>query len=67
MLGCFVNLPDFYTVFLGFYTVNFLCLRGNRVNIQAIPTDEARKSVHEENLYMNFGVSFLTRIILMYL
>ena len=28
--------------------MNFLCSRGNRVNIQAVPTDEAtRKSVHE--------------------
>ena len=28
--------------------MNFLCFRGNRVNIQAVPTDEVtRKSVHE--------------------
>ena len=32
----------------GFYAVNFMCSRGNIVNIQAVPTDEAtRKSVHE--------------------
>ena len=44
-------------MFLGFYTVNFLCFRGNRVNIQAVPNDEAtRKSVHE--FWTNLQVSF---------
>ena len=33
-------------VFLGFYTLNFLCFRGNRVNIQGVSTDKAtRKSI----------------------
>ena len=53
--------PDFCMVFLGFYTVNFLCFRGSRVNIQAVLTDEAtRKSVHE--FWTISQVSFLTRI-----
>ena len=35
-------------VFLGFYTVNLLCFRGNRVNIEGVSTDKAtRKSVHK--------------------
>ena len=44
-------------MFLGFYTVNFLCFRGNRVNIQAVRNDEATiKSVHE--FWTNLQVSF---------
>ena len=36
------------SVFLGFSTVNFLCSRGDRVNIQGVSTGEAtRKSVHK--------------------
>ena len=46
--------------------MNLLFFRGNRVNIQAVPTDEVtRKSVHEFWRYSQ--VSFLTRITLMYL
>ena len=46
--------------------MNLLCFRGNRVNIQAVPTDEVtRKSVHEFWRYSQ--VSFLTRVTLMYL
>ena len=44
----FFNLPDFCSVFLGFYTVNFPCFRGNRVNIQGVLK-------LQENLCINFG------------
>ena len=53
--------------------MNFLCFRGNRLNIQTVPTDEAtRKFVHEYWRYFKSKVqsssskysqvSFLTRI-----
>ena len=46
--------------------VKFLCFRGKRVDIQAVPTEEVtRKSVHE--IWKNSQVSFLTRVTLMYL
>ena len=44
------NSNQFWLPFLrsGFYTVNFLCFRENRINMQAVPTDEAtRKSGHK--------------------
>ena len=48
MLGLFCESTWLLDLFLSFYMVKFLCFRGNRVNIQAVPTDEAtRKSVHE--------------------
>ena len=64
-LAPFLKLPDFYTVFLGFYMVNVLCFRVERVNIQGVSTEL------RENLYTNFGGirnfdTFLTRITLMY-
>ena len=66
MLGLFCESTWLLDLFLGFYMVKFLCFRGNRVNIQAVPTNEAtRKSVHE--FWWNSQVSFLTRITLMYL
>ena len=52
-----LNLPDFETAFLGFYTVNFLCFSGHRVNIQGVSTDEAtRRSVYKfsRNLQLSF-------------
>ena len=46
-------------MFLGFYTVNFLLFRGNRVNIQGVLTDEAtRKSLHNV-YYINVCVKFV--------
>ena len=56
----FFNPPDFYKVFLGFYTVNFPCFKGNRVNIQGVLT--TRKSVHK--FWRNLEFSFMTRITL---
>ena len=42
------HLTSRLTVFLGFYKVNFLCFRRNRVNIQGVSTDKAaRKFVHK--------------------
>ena len=61
----FLNLPDFQTLLLGFYAVNFLCFWGNRVNIQGVSTGKAgRKSEH--NFRRNSQFSFLTRTILTY-
>ena len=50
------NLPDFKTVFLVFYTVNFLCFRGNRVNMKGASTG---KCVHK--FWRNSQFLFLTR------
>ena len=48
MLVSFFELPDFEMVFLGFYSVNFPCFGGNRVNIQGVSSDKAtRKSMHK--------------------
>ena len=47
-LAYFQTVFDFQIVFLGFYTVNLLCFRENRVNIEGVSTDKAtRKSVHK--------------------
>ena len=54
------NLPDFKTVFLVFYTVNFLCFRENRVNMKGASTGKAtRKCVHK--FWRNSQFPFLTR------
>ena len=43
-----IEMLGFWTVFLAFVAANFLCFRGNRVNIHGVPTDKAtRKSVHK--------------------
>ena len=59
------NLPDFKTVFLVFYTVNFLCFRGNSVNMKGASTGKATiNCVHK--FWRNSQFPFLARTTLMY-
>ena len=58
------NLPDFKTVFLVFYTVNFLCFRENRVNMKGASIGKATRKLEElaisvfDVYYINVRVIF---------
>ena len=59
MLCLFLEPTWFLDDVLGFYTVNFLCFKANRENIQRVSTDKAtRKYVHQSRRNSQLSLVF---------